>query len=141
MNISTDIKIRGLREKIEPKAEVIYFPIDFDKLPKRELNIDAYIDNGRPLHLVWPHRWEHDKNYQLFADVLIEMNDKNIDFCVSIIGENFATNPSCFDEIKIILGSKVINYGFLSKTDYFKCLLNADIVISTAQHEFYGVSM
>lgn len=138
LNISSDRKLHGIREKIEPKCSVIYFPINFEKIPKREPKINA--DTG-PLHLVWPHRWEHDKNYQLLADVLIEMHNRNVDYRVSIIGENFTTNPKCFDQLKDIIESKIINFGYLSKEDYFKCILNADVVISTANHEFFGVSM
>lgn len=49
--------------------------------------------------------------------------------------------PECFEGIKDKLGDKLINFGFLNRADYLKCLLDADIAISTAGHEFYGVSM
>lgn len=137
LNISTDAKLRGIRAKIEPKCDVIYFPIDFGHFPRR-----VYVDDAAvPLHLVWPHRWEHDKNCHLLADALTELEGWGIDFRVSITGENFAEVPDCFAQLKEKLGSKIINFGFLSKRDYISCLLDADVVISTADHEFYGVSM
>lgn len=37
LNIQPDIKLRQIREKIEPKCEVIYFPIQFDKMPQRSI--------------------------------------------------------------------------------------------------------
>lgn len=98
-------------------------------------------DDLKILHLVWPHRWEHDKNPQLLADALIELNSRGILFNVSIVGEQFQTYPSCFDEIKEKLSGKLKHFGYLSREDYLKCLAESDIVISTADHEFYGVSM
>lgn len=105
-------------------------------MPKR--NEENY---NSMLHLVWPHRWEHDKNPQLLTETLLELNKRQISFKVSIIGENFQTIPECFDGIQEKLGDKLVNFGFLNRDDYIKCLLNGDIVISTAGHEFYGVSM
>lgn len=137
LNISTDAKLRGFRGKIEPKCDVIYFPIDFGTFPRRAYTDDAAV----PLHFVWPHRWEHDKNYQLLADALTELDGREIDFRVSIVGENFSEVPHCFGQLKEKLGAKIINFGYLAKTDYINCLLNGDVVISTADHEFYGVSM
>lgn len=93
------------------------------------------------LHLVWPHRWEHDKNPQLLASTLIELDRRQIPFKLSITGEQFETYPTCFDEIKEKLAHKLRYFGYLSRNDYLKCLNDADVVISTANHEFYGVSM
>lgn len=98
-------------------------------------------EDSEVLHLVWPHRWEHDKNPQLLANALIELHQRDIFFTVSIVGEQFQTYPSCFDEMKEKLTGKLKHFGYLSRGDYLECLAEADIVISTADHEFYGVSM
>lgn len=137
LNIQSDFKMKGLQERIEPKCDVLYFPIKFPQMPiKRKIE-----ENSSELHLVWPHRWEHDKNPQLLADTLIELNQRQIPFAISIVGEQFKTYPSCFDDIRTKLNEKIRYFGFLRRADYLKCLAEADIVISTADHEFYGVSM
>ncbi|XP_055320106.1 glycosyltransferase-like domain-containing protein 1-like [Sitodiplosis mosellana] len=137
LNIQSDFKIKGLRDRIEPKCEVLYFPIKFHRMPMER----ATERNFSELHLLWAHRWEHDKNPQLLANTLIELNQRQIPFTVSIVGEQFDTHPLCFDEMRAKLEGRIRNFGFLSREDYLKCLGEADIVLSTADHEFYGVSM
>lgn len=135
-----DLKLRKLHEKIAPKCEVIYFPVRFHQMPKRFA--DKVDENGDAvLHLIWPHRWENDKNPQLLTETLVELNKRQVPFRASIISEDYQTVPECFDGIQEKLGEKLINFGLLSRDEYIKCLLDGDIVISTAGQEFYGVSM
>lgn len=138
LNIQSDLKLRNISEQIEPKSEVLYFPIDFKQISRRESSLCSQV---QVLHLLWPHRWEHDKNPQLLIDTLLELNKREVPFRVSIIGERFQTIPKCFEGIVEKLGNKLLNYGYLSRDDYFTCLRTADVVVSTAEHEFYGVSM
>ncbi|EDW82453.2 uncharacterized protein Dwil_GK25818 [Drosophila willistoni] len=147
LNIQPDFKLKHIRERIEKKCQVLYYPIKFHAFPnKRHISPASTSLSATPmeqscLHLIWPHRWEHDKNPKLLMEVLMELNKRQVDFKVTICGESYLAVPEAFEGIREKLGSKLINYGHLTREDYVKTLLTGDVVISTAGHEFYGVAM
>ena len=52
------------------------------------------------------------------------------------------TLPEVFDEARQKLSVHIHAWGYQdSKVDYYSILQEADVVVSTAKHEFYGVAM
>ncbi|VDI71013.1 Hypothetical predicted protein [Mytilus galloprovincialis] len=96
----------------------------------------------KPLHIVWAHRWEHDKDPDTFFEVVTSLSESGSEFDLSVLGERFTDIPEVFDSVKEKLQRHIVNLGYQeSRKDYLDILKSADVVVSTALHEFFGVSM
>ena len=125
--------------RIRNVSRVCYFPL---KLPEQKQVVGKIRTDKTPLHIVWPHRWEHDKDPETFCQVMIQLHDNGLDFNVLMLGEVYNEVPEIITTMKEKLSDKIAVFGFLpSKQDYYNLLSSADVVVSTAKHEFYGVSM
>ena len=125
-------------ETIKSKSHVLYLGMDLSALNKVKIEKEK---NDNPI-ILWNHRWEYDKNPELFFSILKTVNSNDIKFSLVIIGENFSKSPSVFNEAKIIFKEKIIKWGYVrSKKEYAKWLWKADIIPVTSNQEFFGASV
>jgi glycosyltransferase involved in cell wall biosynthesis len=132
-------KSADICSRIAAKSSVVYFPIfqELQILEKGRLK-----RTGKRLHIVWPHRWEHDKNPEAFFKALYALKEDGCQFSVSVLGETFSEIPPVFLEAQAKLSEEIKNFGFVDTREmYYQILREADVVVSTALHEFFGVSM
>ena len=95
----------------------------------------------QPIRLVWAARWEHDKNPQALLATLEALADCKLDFRISVIGQAFRKIPKPIQQIKQNFADRILSWGFIeSRQDYWKVLADADCFLSTANHEFFGLS-
>ncbi len=95
----------------------------------------------QPIHLVWAARWEHDKDPDSFYDALRQLRALKVPFQLSLIGQSFRTVPPVFEKIKSTFGDQICKWGYqATRLDYWKALAEADLFVSTAKHEFFGLS-
>jgi glycosyltransferase involved in cell wall biosynthesis len=99
------------------------------------------VRSGPPL-LLWNHRWEYDKNPAEFLQALYALAERGVDFRVVLLGEAFVRVPPEFDEARQRLGHRIAQFGYVdSYADYARWLWQADIVVSTAIHDFFGAAV
>ncbi|XP_026761994.2 glycosyltransferase-like domain-containing protein 1 [Galleria mellonella] len=140
LKLQPDYKVKNLEQIIEGKCYVVYYPMDISLMDKYLSLVDKTTSNT--LHIVWPHRWEFDKNPEAFYRVLKRLDNNGYHFKVSILGESFNEKPDVFRELSRSLKESLLHCGYVeSLREYYKILNNADVVVSTAIHEFFGVAV
>ncbi len=122
-------------EGIMAKSRVLYPGVE--EFPKREER------HPGPIRILWSARWEYDKDPKSFFRALKLLHRAGVDFEVSVIGGGNAREiMPAFGEARGWLGERVRHWGYLStREEYRRVLLEADVAVSTAQHEFYGIAM
>ncbi|XP_076360608.1 LOW QUALITY PROTEIN: tRNA-queuosine alpha-mannosyltransferase [Tachypleus tridentatus] len=141
-NKMPDYRPKGIPEELKYKCRVIYFPLMSTNMLYGITSPGVQTVSCRKLHIVWPHRWEHDKGPEEFFDVIFQLHKDNLPFVLSVIGEQFSSVPDIFQVAQDSLKDNIKHWGHQdSKDAYFSVLRSADVVISTARHEFFGVAM
>ena len=121
-------------DKIRDKSSV--YPPGIEDLPQRPSRKPG------PMRILWAARWEHDKNPEDFFAALEILKNSNIRFEISVIGQSFRDRPEIFDKAKIQFSNNIIRWGYQqSRDEYVDSLFEADVFVSTANHEFFGLSI
>lgn len=131
-----DHRPKQVVERIRAKSSVLHPPFDseaIDSLPPAR---------GAHPRIVWPHRWEYDKDPDTFFEAIAALVAEGLDFEVAVAGQAFADRPDCFAEAEAALGHRLVHIGEPgSREDYARLLRSSDIAVSTAVNEFFGIAM
>jgi len=133
-----DYEPRWVVESITAKSEVLPVPMDVEALERGR----RAARGAGPPRVLWNHRWEFDKRPERFFAALEALAAEGVDFAVDVAGESFARRPEIFDQSCARLGARVGQWGFVESRDaYLHLLAAADVVVSTTDQEFFGISM
>jgi glycosyltransferase involved in cell wall biosynthesis len=108
-------------------------------------NLEPFIEGRRPrgkppLTILWNHRWEEDKNPEAFFEVLFFLAQESVPFRLAVVGEAMRKWPPVFEKAKRVLADRLVQFGYLPDREaYERQVLAADIAVSTAHHEFFGL--
>ena len=94
-----------------------------------------------PPVILWNQRWEYDKDPETFLRALQAVAAEGVDYRVILAGASHRDAAPEYDIARRRLGDRVIHYGYASPADYVELLQRADVVVSTAIHEFFGVAV
>ncbi len=93
-----------------------------------------------PLRILWAARWEFDKAPDTFFEALEIARSAGVEFRLSVLGERFKRVPEVFAKARESFAGSIDRWGYLERrADYVAALLTADVAVSTARHEFFGV--
>lgn len=96
--------------------------------------------NTRPL-VLWNHRWQYDKGPAEFAAALAALVEEGLAFDVALAGDRADAPPLELVALRGVLGNRLVYDGHADLESYRELLRRADIVVSTAHHEFFGVGL
>jgi len=134
-----DHRPEGIAEAVAAKSRVLPVPLDLAPLAAAAA---AAPPRAGPCRVLWNHRWEHDKGPEEFFDAVRALAAEGLDFTLSVLGERFAEAPPVFEAARESLGGRVAAWGYRERReDYLAELCRADLVVSTARHEFQGLAV
>ena len=134
----------GLPELLGAKSAVLPVPIDAEPVdalegawPGKEGELPE-----RSLRIVWQGRFEFDKGAEQLLAVVRELERRDHDYELALLGQTFRQMPGAFNQIKTEFAHRLVHFGFLeSKSAYRALLCQADVALSTALHEFQGLAV
>lgn len=96
----------------------------------------------RPLRILWSARFEHDKGGEGLNAILEQLEAAGLVYELAITGQQFRNSPAIFSRIEQIFSHRLVQFGYMeSAADYTGLQASADIVLSTAIHEFQGLAV
>ena len=125
-----------LVDEVLARSVVLHVGVDLGRFD----GADAPRGEGPPL-VLWNQRWEHDKDPAAFFRAMFGLADDGVDFRLAVCGENFRQVPEEFAEAEKRLFDHLVHFGFATEEDYVRLLRAADVVASTALHEFFGIAI
>ena len=133
-------------ERLEQKSHVIYpgfrpqSPIASMKdQSQHALRVNR--SSKQPICIGWVARWEYDKRPDRFLELLRIITKKKIDFELVLLG---VRGKSCetLSEIEQEFQERIRYSGHAESSGEYNHFLNSlDLVVSTADHEYFGIAM
>ncbi len=144
-----DAKPEWMVEQIKIKAQIVYPGCQFKtgyqfktSCQFKTGTTDLKEKNIKKPLIIWNHRWDHDKNFNLFFDVLCSLKEKKIAFSLALLGERFANYPAVFKKARDIFKKEILIFDYLESKEQYKAWIEKGaIVVSCAIQENFGISI
>lgn len=137
LNKFPDFKNLENVEVIKNKSEVLHLGMEL-----KRFDVFSTQKNNDVITLLWNHRWEYDKNPELFFETLFRLKDEKIPFQLIVLGESYKNSPPIFKKAKTVLAENIIHWGFAKNWETYALLLcQADILPVSSNQDFFGGSV
>lgn len=144
--------MRKLPDRVPPglaltlKARATVLPVPFDSrgdepMVSRWPNASERLIEP-PLRLLWVGRFEHDKGGEGLLRILRRLESESLDYELAMTGQQFRQSPEVFSQIKLLFSHRLVQFGYIDCIREYRAILQAaDVVLSTAIHEFQGLAV
>lgn len=131
-----DHRLKWSVDQIADKSSVLQLGIELG-----EYSLKPGEKNAVP-YIIWNHRWEYDKNPDLFFNSLIRFSEEGLSFNLIVTGESYGEVPPIFAIAHKKLAQHIVHWGFADSRDQYQQLLKlADIAPVTNLQDFFGISV
>lgn len=136
-----DARLSQWAQTIGARSQVLGVPLELaDVAPVLAASETKRRARG-PL-ILWNHRWEHDKNPDAFFAALDVLCAQDVPFELAVCGERYRRCPAVFEQLPERFAHRLVHLGYAEDRGAYEDLLRrADLVVSSANHEFFGVSV
>jgi len=122
---------------IKNKCRVLYLGLDLKRFDQHKM----YKKNSEPV-ILWNHRWDYDKNPEIFFESLLKIKRDNIPFKLIVTGEEHGNTPEIFFKAQKELEDNILHFGYADSFEHYAELLwMADIIPVTSNQDFFGISI
>lgn len=136
LNMFPDYQNAETVGQIAAKSDVLTLAADL-----RALDITSPLERSDAPVILWNHRWEYDKNPDVFFEVLYALRDNNLDFRLIVAGQRTQRYPPVFDDARRRLEAQILHWGFAKNVgEYARLLHLSDIAPVTSRQDFFGIS-
>ena len=135
---------RGVLPILAEKASVLPVPLDLEQSLATEAAWPGTPGElpERPLRLLWVGRFEHDKGGAGLLQILQRLERDGLAYELAVIGQQFRNSPEVFRQIETDFTHRLVQFGYMDDPRAYRALLRgADLVLSTALHEFQGLAV
>ncbi|MGD8394008.1 MAG: DUF3524 domain-containing protein, partial [Candidatus Eiseniibacteriota bacterium] len=136
-----DHRPRDVRATLEQRSAVVPPGIEVVAGSARRASRSVSAPGARDPLILWNHRWEHDKGPEDCFAALEQVRQAGGRFRLAVTGQRFRETPAVFETLGTRFAAELECCGHLPEDDYRRLLARADIVVSTARHEFLGLAV
>ncbi len=122
---------RGVADRLRDKCQLCPVPVTpIAPAPERDERL-----------ILWSHRWEYDKQPEVFARAMVKLADRGVAFRLALLGARHREPGEALQLLRKRLGDRIVADGKLSGQAYHEVVGRAGIAVSTARHELQGLAM
>ena len=122
-------------EDLIDKCHVVYPGVELEWI-----NITPS-EAGAPPTILWPHRWEADKQPAVFERALDRLVSAGLDFGLVLAGADGLPPSEVRQHILDNHADRIVTAGPLDQDEYRSHVMASDIVVSCTAHEFFGIAV
>ena len=128
--------------RIANKSIVLHLGVDEVYLELGRKRLVRWPQSIKSPIILWNHRWEFDKQPEVFFAALRLLKRQGVNFQLVVLGENFQVRPQVFEQAQQEFHEELLHWGFLSERKrYLELLGCCHIVVSCAIQENFGLAI